>query len=235
MASQIANRGLPGPLERPKTPERASHIVPTFTTALSIPVIGTRPIVSNSSSTSPGASGHTYSSLSQAHFASHAQTHNGPSVVPAGPAPSRMSMTRMSGGGLNNNTSSTNGTSSRKPQPAHEESAREGERPPDLGIQPIAVPSVLDLNSVRTRVPASSAPPAPLATTSPGQGARSGAESSSRPFGLEDCPVFYPTHEEWNDPMAFVRKITPKAEQFGLCKIVPPNDWNMPFVTDTEV
>jgi len=89
MASQMATRGLQGTKERPKTPERASQIVPTFTTALSIPVIGTRPIVSNPSTTSPGSSGNLHSSSTQAHLGSSAQAHNGPSVVPAGPAPAR--------------------------------------------------------------------------------------------------------------------------------------------------
>ncbi|KAJ7228249.1 jumonji superfamily protein [Mycena pura] len=54
-----------------------------------------------------------------------------------------------------------------------------------------------------------------------------------RPFGLQDCPVFYPTAEEFKDPMAYIRTISDKANAHGICKVVPPDGWNMPFVTDT--
>jgi histone demethylase JARID1 len=56
-----------------------------------------------------------------------------------------------------------------------------------------------------------------------------------RPFDLEDCPVFYPNAEEFKDPMAYIRSISGTAQHFGICKIVPPEGWKMPFVTDTEV
>ncbi|GLB34119.1 putative BRIGHT, ARID (A/T-rich interaction domain) domain contatining protein [Lyophyllum shimeji] len=55
-----------------------------------------------------------------------------------------------------------------------------------------------------------------------------------RPFGLEDCPEFYPTAEEFKDPMAYVRSISDHAKNYGICKIIPPEGWKMPFVTDTE-
>jgi len=56
-----------------------------------------------------------------------------------------------------------------------------------------------------------------------------------RPFGLIDCPEFFPTQEEFKDPMAYIKSISPKAKDYGICKIIPPADWKMPFVTDTEV
>ena len=61
------------------------------------------------------------------------------------------------------------------------------------------------------------------------------SEGPKRPFGLEDCPVFYPTVDEFKDPMAYVRSISTTAQNYGICKIVPPVGWKMPFVTDTEV
>jgi histone demethylase JARID1 len=81
----------------------------------------------------------------------------------------------------------------------------------------------LDMNTVRTpsrirRTPAS--PQAP---------------QKQRPFGLQDCPAFYPTPEEFKDPMSYIRTIAPQAREFGIAKIVPPETWRMPFVTDTEV
>ncbi|TEB03959.1 hypothetical protein FA13DRAFT_1750867 [Coprinellus micaceus] len=55
-----------------------------------------------------------------------------------------------------------------------------------------------------------------------------------RPLGLEDCPEFFPTAEEFKDPMAYIKSISDKAKDYGICKIIPPQGWKMPFVTDTE-
>jgi [histone H3]-trimethyl-L-lysine4 demethylase len=35
--------------------------------------------------------------------------------------------------------------------------------------------------------------------------------------------------------MSYIRTITSQAWEFGIAKIVPPETWRMPFVTDTEV
>lgn len=35
--------------------------------------------------------------------------------------------------------------------------------------------------------------------------------------------------------MAYIRSISEKAINHGICKVVPPVGWKMPFVTDTEV
>jgi len=85
-------------------------------------------------------------------------------------------------------------------------------------VTPISVSPTLDLTSVKTSSP----------RTQP-------ARSKPRPFGLEDSPVFYPTSDEFKDPMAYIRTISEKAKNYGICKIIPPVGWNMPFVTDSEV
>ncbi|KAG6845439.1 hypothetical protein H0H87_009347 [Tephrocybe sp. NHM501043] len=59
-------------------------------------------------------------------------------------------------------------------------------------------------------------------------------DEEPRPFGLQDCPEYYPTIEEFKDPMAYVRSISEEAKNYGICKIIPPEEWKMPFVTDTE-
>ena len=37
-----------------------------------------------------------------------------------------------------------------------------------------------------------------------------------------EAPVFEPTEEEFQDPLAFIMKIRPYVEKTGLCKIRPP-------------
>jgi histone demethylase JARID1 len=82
----------------------------------------------------------------------------------------------------------------------------------------IPVSPLLDLNSVKTSSPK-------VAPT----------RNQPRPFSLEDCPAFYPTVEEFKDPMAYVRSISDTAQDYGICKIIPPEGWKMPFMTDTAV
>ncbi len=86
-------------------------------------------------------------------------------------------------------------------------------------LPPIAVSSVLDPSSVKTTTPRHEGHK-PLVP---------------RPFGLQDCPEYYPSSEQFKDPMEYIKSIAEEAKQYGICKIVPPSDWNMPFVTNTEV
>ena len=89
--------------------------------------------------------------------------------------------------------------------------------------EPLLAGPRLDMSSVRTPGRTRRAPASPQ------------APQKQRPFGLQDCPAFYPTSEEFKDPMSYIRTIAPQAQEFGIAKIVPPETWRMPFVTDTEV
>ncbi|KAK9042070.1 hypothetical protein V6N11_017151 [Hibiscus sabdariffa] len=52
-------------------------------------------------------------------------------------------------------------------------------------------------------------------------------EEACRP-GIVDAPVFYPTEKEFEDTLKYIASIRPRAEQFGICRIVPPSSWKPP-------
>ncbi|CAJ2650651.1 unnamed protein product [Trifolium pratense] len=51
---------------------------------------------------------------------------------------------------------------------------------------------------------------------------------------IPSAPVYYPTDDEFKDPLDFIHKIRHEAEPFGICKIVPPNNWKPPFALDLD-
>ncbi|CAN4077271.1 unnamed protein product [Withania somnifera] len=39
---------------------------------------------------------------------------------------------------------------------------------------------------------------------------------------IPECPVYYPSKEEFEDPLVYLQKIAPEASKYGICKIVSP-------------
>nr|XP_019701575.2 lysine-specific demethylase JMJ706-like [Elaeis guineensis] len=45
---------------------------------------------------------------------------------------------------------------------------------------------------------------------------------------IPECPAFYPTKEEFEDPLIYLQKIAPVASKFGICKIISPLNASVP-------
>ncbi|KAL9999381.1 putative transcription factor & chromatin remodeling JUMONJI family [Helianthus debilis subsp. tardiflorus] len=45
---------------------------------------------------------------------------------------------------------------------------------------------------------------------------------------MPECPVYYPSKEQFEDPLAYLQKIAPDASKYGICKIVSPLSASVP-------
>ncbi|KAI1314367.1 hypothetical protein EDD11_002232 [Mortierella claussenii] len=91
------------------------------------------------------------------------------------------------------------------------------------------------LAAMSNNVPLEKAPAldmASVATTTPQENPRT--NPPTRMFGLEDAPCYYPTAQEFLEPLKYIETIRPEAEKAGICKIIPPDGWKPPFALDTE-
>ncbi|KAK3134650.1 hypothetical protein QOZ80_6AG0551750 [Eleusine coracana subsp. coracana] len=49
---------------------------------------------------------------------------------------------------------------------------------------------------------------------------------------VPEAPVFHPSEDDFADPLAYVARIRPLAEPYGICRIVPPPSWSPPHALD---
>ena len=61
------------------------------------------------------------------------------------------------------------------------------------------------------------------------------SRKNSRIFGIQEAPTFYPTRDEFKDPLEYIKKISPEGEKYGIIKIVPPKEYKPEFSLKTEV
>eukprot|EP00048_Salpingoeca_helianthica_P002628 m.58913 g.58913 ORF g.58913 m.58913 type:complete len:816 (+) comp12214_c0_seq1:2629-5076(+) len=54
----------------------------------------------------------------------------------------------------------------------------------------------------------------------------------SQGLQLPEAPVFRPTAKEFENPLDYIASIRPHAKNFGICRIVPPPEWQPTFAID---
>uniref|UniRef100_A0A7S2SRM7 JmjC domain-containing protein n=1 Tax=Rhizochromulina marina TaxID=1034831 RepID=A0A7S2SRM7_9STRA len=59
-------------------------------------------------------------------------------------------------------------------------------------------------------------------------------ENISVEMPVEEAPVFYPTEEEFTDPIRYIASIKPQAARYGICRIIPPKKWSNPTQVDFD-
>lgn len=52
---------------------------------------------------------------------------------------------------------------------------------------------------------------------------------------VAEAPTFYPTEEDFLDPLEYIDKIRPTAEKFGICKVVPPANFKVSIIYDINI
>ena len=57
-------------------------------------------------------------------------------------------------------------------------------------------------------------------------------ENSSLYQSIPLAAIFAPTEEEFKEPLDYINHIRPKAEKYGICKVIPPKNWKPKFSID---
>ncbi|KAL7324721.1 hypothetical protein PS15p_209871 [Mucor circinelloides] len=59
-------------------------------------------------------------------------------------------------------------------------------------------------------------------------------DKPNRLFGIQEAPTFYPTKEEFKDPLAYIKSLEGPGSKYGIIKIVHPADYHPEFSLNTE-
>ncbi|KXZ47406.1 hypothetical protein GPECTOR_35g844 [Gonium pectorale] len=58
--------------------------------------------------------------------------------------------------------------------------------------------------------------------------------SGSNPLRVPEAPTFWPTEDDWEQPLRYLASIRSVAEPYGICKIVPPKGWSPPLALSLQ-
>ena len=56
---------------------------------------------------------------------------------------------------------------------------------------------------------------------------RSAFPLPSDPGQIVDIPTYHPSTEQFMDPISYIASIQSDAEPYGMCRIVPPDEWKV--------
>ncbi|XP_018447137.1 lysine-specific demethylase JMJ14 isoform X2 [Raphanus sativus] len=85
----------------------------------------------------------------------------------------------------------------------------------------------MEVDSEKQPIKRDSSPEPDSSPPSPKVSPKWNPSEACRP-SLDDAPIFYPTNEDFEDPLAYIEKLRSRAESFGICRIVPPVAWTPP-------
>ncbi|XP_009133824.1 probable lysine-specific demethylase JMJ14 isoform X4 [Brassica rapa] len=98
---------------------------------------------------------------------------------------------------------------------------------PKKVASPAAESLAMEVDSEKQSIKGDRSPEPDSAPPSPKVSAKWNPLEACRP-SVDDAPIFYPTNEDFEDPLAYIEKLRSRAELFGICRIVPPVAWKPP-------
>lgn len=52
---------------------------------------------------------------------------------------------------------------------------------------------------------------------------------------MMDAPTFYPSEEDFKDPLEYFEIIKPVAQKFGICRVVPPPSFKVRMLINDKL